>query len=181
MGRQGSQTGTHQGWLLPAQRGPGELHSRPAPVPVDRSRAGQNQGRVRRATRQDRGLDGHPRTRGTRTLDHQGRADRHQRQARHPAPHRPRARRGRHGDRGSHRQRRCHHHPHPQRPNQAHQRQLLPLTTPWRQGRDRHGHAQGLRRAGRSRGFYRAPLHRQHARLPHVLHQHRPRLRAPRA
>ena len=163
MGRQGSQTGTHQGWLLPAQRGPGELHSRPAPVPVDRSRAGQNQGRVRRATRQDRGLDGHPRTRGTRTLDHQGRADGHQRQARHPAPHRPRARRGRHGDRGSHRQRRCHHHPHPQRPNQAHQRQLLPLTTPWRQGRDRHGHAQGLRRAGRSRGFHRAPLHRQHA------------------
>ena len=29
---------------------------------------------------------------------------------------------------------------------------------------------------GEDRGFRRAPLHRQHARLPHVLHQHRPRL-----
>ncbi len=54
-----------------------------------------------------------------------------------------------------------------------------PRPAPRRSRRHRHDHARG-RYAGGHR-LCRAPLHRLHARLPDVLHQHRPRLRRARA
>ena len=47
----------------------------------------------------------------------------------------------------------------------------LSRPAPRRQGRHRHDHPR--RRDRRGQGFHRAPVHRQHARLPDVLHEHR--------
>ena len=47
---------------------------------------------------------------------------------------------------------------------------------PRRQGRHRHGHARGSTPKTERRRFHRASLHREHARLPDVLHEHRPRV-----
>ena len=49
---------------------------RPAPLPTHRPRAGQHQGRIRRAPRDDQGPARHPREGEARAEDHQGRAAR---------------------------------------------------------------------------------------------------------
>ena len=92
----------------------------------------------------------------------------------HATPHADCPRRGRNRHRRPHRQRGCHHHPHARRPHQAHRRLRLPRPAPGRQGRHRHDHPRGGHAGGER--LHRAPLHRQHARLPHVLHEHGPRV-----
>ena len=111
--------------------------------------------------RADQGPARHPGEGSARAGDHQGRAAGDQREVRHAAPDRPRARRRRDRHRRPHRQRGRHHHPHAHRADQAHERQLLSRAAPRRQRRHRHGHARRRHRGGP--GFHRAPVHRRHA------------------
>ena len=130
-----------------------------------------------RIARAHQGFAGHSGQGSARLRHHQSGTAGDQGKIRHAAPDRTGARRRRDRHRRPDRQRRRHHHHHPRRLDQAHQRQFLSRPAPRRQGRHRHDHPRRLRRAGRGRGFHRASFHRQHARLPDVLHQHRPRLR----
>jgi DNA gyrase subunit A len=72
----------------------GRPDPRAAALSVDRARARQDQGRLRRGDRRDQGPVGHPGARTTGAHDHQGRAAGDPREVRHPAQMRDPARGG---------------------------------------------------------------------------------------